>query len=155
MMADELGEIEKDLFARMIRAMSLTAVIVPALQAMSKPCRMDQFVQPGRREACAAMTARMTESDTALMQGLGIGIQEKWWAEGSSEREELGAQRRQLEYVGRASSPIRILHMKEDWQERLEVLRNSSRESDANRLMLAFYHLPLGRPANWKDPNSS
>jgi Flp pilus assembly protein TadG len=164
MTVDELGEnaqsaggavIEKDPIARMISAMGLSLRFIPPLQSLSKPCHADQFDQPGRREACEAMTARMTESDTLLMQGLGIGIQEKWWPDGSPEREKLRAQHRQLDYVGRATSPFRILHMKKDWAERLDALRHSSREIDAQRMMLAFYHLPLERPVNWKDPYSS
>jgi hypothetical protein len=152
MLVDELGGLEKNPIESMIRAMSISALFTPHLQSMSQPCRVDQFDQPGRRDACEAMTARMTESDTALMQGLGIAIQEKWWPAGSPEREKLGEQRRQLDYVGRASAPIRILHMEKDWAERLDALRNSNREIDANRMMLAFYHLPLERPTDWKDP---
>jgi hypothetical protein len=163
MMVDELGEnplsaggaaIEKDPVARAIRAMGIPLTFVPPLQSLSRPCHLDQFDQPGRREACEAMTARMTESDTVLIQGLGIGLQEKWWPEGSPEREKLHAQRRQLDYVGRASSRIRILHFKKDWAERLEALRNTNREIDALQMMLAFYHLPFERPVNWKDPYS-
>jgi hypothetical protein len=154
MVFDELGGIEKDPLGRAIRAMGVPLTVVPPLQSLSRPCHLDQFDQPGRREACEAMTARMTESDTVLMQGLGIGLQEKWWPEGSPEQEKLRAQHRQLDYVGRAPSRIRIFHMQKDWAERLEALRNSNREIDALQMMLAFYHLPFERPADWKDPYS-
>jgi hypothetical protein len=127
MMVDELGEIEKDPLASMVRAMSISARFTPHLQSMSGPCRMDQFDQPGRREACEAMTARMTESDTALMQGLGIAIQEKWWPEGGREREKLGEQRRQLDYVGRASSRIRIFRTPGGLEGSLCAMNNVSR----------------------------
>ena len=73
----------------------LAAVAIPPLQSLGKSCHLDQFDQPGRRAACEAMTARLSESDTEIMQGLGIGIQQKWWPEGSPERERLRAQRRQ------------------------------------------------------------
>jgi hypothetical protein len=154
MVFDELRGIEKDPLAGMISAMGVPSTVVPSLQSLSRPCHLDQFDQPGRREACEAITARMTESDTVLMQGLGIGLQEKWWPGGSPEQEKLRAQHRQLDYVGRASSRIRIFHLKKDWAERLEALRNSSREIDAQQMMLAFYHLPFERPADWKDPYS-
>jgi hypothetical protein len=119
---------------------------------MSKSCRPDQFDRPGRREACGAMTARMVESDSILMQGFGLSIQEKWWPDGSVEREKLHAQREQLSYAIAASSQPRIFHFKKDWAERLDAMRNSNREIDVMQTMLAFYHEPLERPADWKNP---
>jgi hypothetical protein len=130
----------------------LAAVAIPPLQSLGKACRLDQFGQPGRRAACEAMTARLSESDTVLMQGLGISIQQKWWPEGSPERERLHAQRRQFNYLLDESSRPRFFRMNRDWAVRLEAMRNFRSEADVERAMLIFYHEPLERPVNWKDP---
>jgi hypothetical protein len=160
MMTDALGEgspsptgaaIFPDLTTRMVYAVGiLSAVSIPPLLYMGKSCRLDQFDQPGRREACEAMTARLSESDNVLMQGLAISIQQKWWPEGSVEREQLHAQRRQLDYVLEASTRTRVLHMRRDSAERLKSLRNSNREVEAMQAMLVIYHRPPQRPTNWK-----
>jgi hypothetical protein len=81
-----------------------------------------------------------------------LSIQEKWWPDGSVEREKLHAQREQLSYAIAASSQPRIFHFKKDWAERLDAMRNSNREIDVMQTMLAFYHEPLERPADWKNP---
>jgi hypothetical protein len=155
MVTDELAATQEDPITRMLRAIIVvSAVAVPPLQSMSTPCRRDQFDRPGRREACEAMTARMAESDSILMQGFGLSIQEKWWPDGSVQREKLHAQREQLSYVLAASSQQRIFHMKKDWAERLDAMRSSNREIDAMQTMLAFYREPLERPAGWKNPLS-
>jgi hypothetical protein len=138
---------------RMVDAIGiLAAVSIPPLQAIAKSCRADQFDQPGRREACEAMMARMAGSDNFLMQSLAVNIQQKWWPEGSLEREQLRARRRQLDYVMLASSRMRVLHLGRDWARRLEAMRKSNDELDVMRAILAFHHEPLEPPANWKDP---
>lgn len=138
---------------RMVDAIGiLAAVSTPPLQAIAKSCRADQFDQPGRREACEAMMARMAGSDNFLMQSLAVNIQQKWWPEGSLEREQLRARRRQLDYVMLASSRIRVLHLDRDWAQRLEAMRKSNDELDVMRAMLAFHHEPLEPPANWRNP---
>jgi hypothetical protein len=130
----------------------LAAVAIPPLQSLGKSCRLDQFDQTGRRTACEAMTARLSESDTVIMQGLGISIQQEWWPEGNPERERLRAQRRQYYYLLDESSRPRIFRMNADWSARLEAMRNFRSEADVERAMLIFYHEPLERPVNWKDP---
>ena len=153
MVTDELAATHEDSITRMLHAIVVvSAVAFPHLQSMSTPCRRDQFDRLGRREACEAMTARMVESDSILMQGFGLSIREKWWPDGSVERAKLHAQREQLSYVSAASSRQRIFHMEKDWAERLDATRSSNREVDAMQTMLAFYHEPLERPADWKDP---
>jgi hypothetical protein len=161
MMTDELGKgspspagaaLFSDLATRMLYADGIvSALSIPPLLYMGKSCRLDQFDQPGRREACEAMTARLSESDNMLMQGLGISIQQKWWPEGSVEREQLRAQRRQLDYVLEASTRTWVLHLRRDSAERLKSLRNSNREVEAMQAMLVFYHQPLERPTDWKE----
>ena len=99
-----------------------------------------------REAKIAALIARV------LMQGLGISIQQKWWPEGSPERERLHAQRRQFNYLLDESSRPRFFRMNRDWAVRLEAMRNFRSEADVERAMLIFYHEPLERPVNWKDP---
>ena len=138
---------------RMVDAIGiLAAVSTPPLQAIAKSCHADQFDQPGRREACEAMMARLADSDNFLLQRLAVSIQQKWWPEGSLERGQLRARRRQLDYVMLASSRIRVLHVDRDSAQRLEAMRKSNDELDVMRAMLAFHHEPLEPPANWRNP---
>jgi hypothetical protein len=164
MMVDAFGEKSRStgrpVFAesptdRMIYAAGILAArSIPPLQAMAKSCRADQFDQHGRREACEAMMARLADSDNFLMQSLAVSIQQKWWTEGSLEREQLRARRRQLDYLMLASSRVRVLHLDRDSARRLEAMRESNHELDVMRAMLAFHHEPLEPPANWKDPRA-
>jgi hypothetical protein len=162
MMVDAFREISKStgrpVFAqsptdRMVDAIGiLAAVSTPPLHAMAKSCRADQFDQHGRRDACEAMMARLADSDNFLMQSLAVSIQQKWWPEGSLEREQLRARRREFDYVMLASSRLRVLHLDRDSARRLEAMRESNHELDVMRAMLAFRHEPLEPPASWKDP---
>ena len=138
---------------RMVDAIGiLAAVSTPPLQAIAKSCHADQFDQPGRREACEAMMARLADSDNFLLQRLAVSIQQRWWPEGSLERGQLRARRRQFDYVMLASSRIRVLHVDRDSARRLEAMRQSNDELDVMRAMLAFHHEPLEPPANWRNP---
>jgi len=138
---------------RMVDAIGiLAAVSTPPLQAIAKSCHADQFDQPGRREACEAMMARLADSDNFLLQRLAVSIQQRWWPEGSLERGQLRARRRQFDYVMLASSRIRVLHVDRDSARRLEAMRQSNDELDVMLAMLAFHHEPLEPPANWRNP---
>jgi hypothetical protein len=142
-----------DLSTRMIYSIGvLAALSIPPLQPLGKACRADQFEQPGRRDACAAMAARLQGADTALIQSFGLSIQQKWWPEGSPERAALQAEHQQLDYLIKASSLPRPLHMNRDAATRLAAARRSESETDVMRAMLAAFHKPIERPADWKDP---
>jgi hypothetical protein len=99
------------------------------------------------------MAARLQDADTALIQGFGLSMQQKWWPEGSPERAALQAERQQLDYLITVSSLPRPLHMNRDAATRLEIARRSESETDVMRAMLAAFHVPIERPADWKDPH--
>jgi len=161
MMADALSESGQrksrghanDLPARMVTAIGiLAAVSIPPLQPLGRVCLPAQFEQRGRRAACEAMVAGLGKSDTIIVQSLGLSIQEKWWPEGSAERESLKGQRQQIQYLLIASSRERILHLNKDFATRLDAMRRTSSEAEVMRAMLISYHEPLERPLTWKDP---
>jgi hypothetical protein len=162
MLVDSLGEAavgarprSDDLPTRMTTAIgTLAAVAIPPLRALSASCHADQFGRPGRRAACEAMMSRLSRSDTAIMQSIGLSIQERWWPDGSPERDRLQAERRQLYYVMDAASRPRIFRQNEEWAIRLDALRKTQTETAADQAMLISYHEPLERPLNWKDPYS-
>ena len=161
MMVDALGESAlrnardraNDFPTRMVTAIGiLAATSTPPLQPLAKACLPAQFEQRGRRAACEAMVAGLGKSDTMIAQGLGLSIQEKWWPEGSAERENLKGQRQQIQYLLIASSRERILHLNKDWATRLDAMRKTSNEVEVMRAMLISHHEPLERPLNWQDP---
>jgi hypothetical protein len=116
------------------------------------------FVKTALQSHGAARTQQPTPAQALLRQAVALAPDEQalaylQWrecADSCSDREQI-----RIHLQALAPSQIRILHMQKDWTERLEASRNSSRESDADRIMLAFYHLPLERPVDWKDPYSS
>jgi hypothetical protein len=119
---------------------------------MSKACRADQLDLAGRRTACEALVTRLEDSDIALIRGLGLSLQTKWWPEGSPEREALLSERQQLDYLMIASSRMRLMRMNRDAATRIEAARRYADETDVMRAVLISFHEPLERPAAWKDP---
>jgi hypothetical protein len=130
----------------------LAAFIIPPMQAMVRACRLDQFDEPGRRAACESMVASMETSDVVILQSLGLSLQEKWWPDGSPQREALLLRHRQQRYLMIASGKPRFLHLSGDAQTRIDAIRRTRREEDTERAMMTAFHEPLERPANWKSP---
>jgi hypothetical protein len=83
---------------------------------------------------------------------LGLSLQEKWWPDGSPQREALLLRHRQQRYLMIASGKPRFLHLNRDAQTRIEAIRRTRREEDTERAMLIAFHEPLERPANWQSP---
>jgi hypothetical protein len=161
MMVDALGEIAvRDantppltLPERMVTTIGLLAAMsIPPMQPLSKACRQTQFDEPGRRSACEAMASRLRQSDTMIVQSLGLTFQTRWSPEDSPERENLKAQKRQFYYLLDASTKERQFHSSTDFATRLEAMRHSTSEAEVAQAMLISFHEPLERPLNWKDP---
>lgn len=156
MMVDALAAANpsRDLFARGIHAVGLLAAeqFIPQLQSIARACRLEQLGFPGRRAACAAVAARMEESDTTLTQSLALSLQERWWPAGSPQRAVLRAKRRQLDYLMTTSSRIRWWRMNRDMAVRIGAARATGREEDVERAVVESMGLPLEPPAGWKDP---
>jgi hypothetical protein len=152
MMVDALGP-KLDLAERMVTTTGLLAALsIPPMQPLGEACRTAQFDEHGRLSACEAMASRLQQSDTMMMQGLGLSIEARCWPEGSPQHERLQAQRQQYDYVTRAASRERILHLNADWATRLDAMRKNASEAAAMQAVLISHHEPLERPLNWKDP---
>jgi len=153
MMADALAVANpsQSLATRGTVAIGLAAQAIPALQPMSKACRLEQLNPPGRRAACEALVARMEQSDTVLTQSLAISMQERWWPAGSPQREVVRAKRRRLDYLMTMSSRIRWWRMNRDMAVRIDAARKTDREEDVELAMIKSFGLPPEPPTDWKD----
>ncbi|MDB6042285.1 MAG: hypothetical protein JWM63_836 [Gammaproteobacteria bacterium] len=129
----------------------LAAQAIPALQPMSKACRLEQLDLSGRRAACAAMVARLEQSSTVLTQSLALSLQERWWPAGSPQRDIVRAKRRRLDYLMTTSSRIRWWRMNRDMAVRINAARWSDREEDVELAMVKSFGLPLEPALDWKD----
>jgi hypothetical protein len=129
----------------------LAAQAIPALQPMSKACRLEQLNLPGRRAACEALVARMEQSSTVLTQSLAISMQERWWPAGGPQREVVRAKRRRLDYLMTVSSRIRWWRMNRDMAVRIDAARKTDREEDVELAMIKAFGLPPEPPTDWKD----
>lgn len=129
----------------------LAAQAIPALQPMSKACRLEQLNLLGRRAACEALVARMEQSSTVLTQSLAISMQERWWPAGSPQREVVRAKRRRLDYLMTMSSRIRWWRMNRDMAVRIDAARKTDREEDVELAMIKSFGLPPEPPTDWKD----
>jgi hypothetical protein len=129
----------------------LAGQAIPALQPISKACRLEQLSLPGRRAACEALVAHMEQSSTVLTQGLAISMQERWWAAGSPQREIVSAKRRRLDYLMTMSSRIRWWRMNRDMAVRIEAARKTDREEDVELAIIKSLGLPPEPPMDWKD----
>jgi hypothetical protein len=155
MMVDALAVASpsQDLATRGMYAIGmLAAETIPALQAISRACRLEQLDLRGRRAACEAMVAHMEQSDTFLTQSLALSLQERWWPAGSPQRDVLRAKRRQLDYLMTMSSRMRWWRMDHDMAVRIEAARSTSREEDTARAVIKSLGLPLEPSVGWKDP---
>jgi hypothetical protein len=145
----------ESLSTRAIEAIGiLAAQTIPPLQALSKPCRADQFSLPGRREACEVMATRMEHSDSVLTQSLALSMQERWWPVVSAQRDSLRIKRRQLDYEMQMSGQIRW-RMNRDMAIRIDAARKSEREEDVMLAVMKAYGIPLAAPSDWKDKRES
>jgi hypothetical protein len=137
----------------------VSALVFPPLQPLTKPCRVDQFGLPGRREACQAMATLMERSDTVITQSLALSMQEHWWPEGCAERDSLRIKRRQLQYEMRMyemqmSGQIRW-STNRDMSILMNAARHSEREEDVMLAVLKAHSIALAAPSNWKDKRES
>jgi hypothetical protein len=161
MMVDALSDIAAtdtarprlDLSSRMVSSAGLLAALsIPPLQPLTQACRAPELDAPGRRAACAAMIARLRQADEVIIQSLGLSMQIRSLPEDSPERQNLEAQRLQLDYVMVASGKERVLHLNRDTAIRLEAMRRSASEYEVMRAILIAYHEPFERPSDWKNP---
>lgn len=129
----------------------LAAQAIPALQPMSKACRLEQLDLSGRRVACETMVARMEQSSAVLTQSLALSLQERWWPAGSPQRDVVRAKRRRLDYLMTTSSRIRWWRMNRDMAVRIDAARWSDREEDVEIAIVRSFGLPPEPPMDWKD----
>jgi hypothetical protein len=155
MMTDSLAiaDPSRDLVERAIDAIGMVAATpIPPMQELSKACRLDQFDQPGRRAACAAMVARLEESGATITQMEALDIEARWWPADSPQRDAVLAKRRRLDYLLMTSSRTNWWRLKRDMVIRIDAARRSEREEDVEIAMLKSYGLPLDPPPRWQDP---
>jgi hypothetical protein len=130
----------------------LAAVDIPAFQAITRACRLDQFDLPGRRAACESLMARLETSDAVITQNLSLSLQQSWWPVDSPQRSALHGRLLQQRYLSVASNRVRGPHADSDARMRVDLMRHLPREEDVERAMLLAFKEPLDRPADWHSP---
>lgn len=130
----------------------VAALAIPPLLPMLQACTLEALELPGRRSACEALAARLEQSDTALMQGLSLGMQARWWPADGPQRALVNAKHRRLDYLMTESGRLRPWHMERDVAVRIDAARHSGREEDVELAVMRSFGLPPDPPASWKDP---
>jgi hypothetical protein len=129
----------------------ISAMPIPALQQISKACRLEKFDQPGRRAACETLMARMEQSSAVILQSIALRLQEGWWPVGSPQREILNTKRRRLDYLMEVSSRMRWWRMNRDMAVRIDAARRTERQEDAELAIVRSFGMSTEPPNDWKD----
>jgi hypothetical protein len=132
----------------------LAGMTIPPLQALTKPCRLEQLDQPGRRQACETLMARMERSNEFITQSLALHIQQRWWAAGTPQRAQLNAQQRRLDYLMTRANRLRLFRLDHDMRTRIDASRTYEREEDVALALMKSFGEPPEPPAGWHDPRS-
>jgi len=130
----------------------LAAIDVPPFKPIAAACSEDQFQEAGRRAACERLMARLDAADCIIAQSLSTSVQLKWWPPGSAAARALEARRLQQEYLVQASARVRGDRVNQDAETRVDAMRRSATEEEADTLVLAAFHEPVLRPADWLGP---
>jgi hypothetical protein len=130
----------------------LAAVDAPAFRPLAYACRPGEFVAAGRRAACESAMARLEASDAVVTHLVRLSVLETWWPASTPEGAALRAERSQRRYLTVASNRVRKGHADSDAQTRVGAMRHLKTEEDVERAVLAGFHEPLERPADWQSP---
>lgn len=126
----------------------LTAVDITPFKPILVVCAADQFSEPGRREACESLMARLDHSDSIIAQSLSVTVQQKWGL-GNAQLQALRAKGRQQHYLVEASGRDRGAQVNTDALMRVELMRHLATEEEVGQAMLTAFHEPLQRPDDW------
>jgi hypothetical protein len=129
----------------------VAAMPIPALQQISKACRLEQFDQPARRAACETLMVRMEQSSAVILQSIALRIQERWWPVDSPQREVLNTKRRRLDYLMEASNRMRWWRMNRDMAVRINAARRTERQEDVELAIVKSFGMSTEPPQDWKD----
>lgn len=132
----------------------LAAIDVPPFKPIRSACGEDQFQETGRRAACEKLMARLDAADCIIAQSLSVSVQLKWWPPGSPAAQGLQARRLQQEYLVQAAGRVRGEHVNEDAVTRVAAMRSTATEAEADAAVLAAFHEPAVRPADWHLPGA-
>ena len=123
----------------------LAAIDIPPFKPIAAVCSEDQFQETGRRAACERLMARLDAADCIIAQSLSVSVQLKWWPPGSAAAQALQARRLQQEYLVQASGRVRGDRVNQDAETRIDAMRKSATEEEADTAVLAAFHEPAQR----------
>jgi hypothetical protein len=125
--------------------------VLPPSQSLSFSCKGTALETTGRRELCRRVAQVAERSDTFIMEGLGLSLQQRLWPLDSPEGHAISARRRvfqyRLEEYGRLS--IAESNPNEFPVDIVDVFRAHEREQDAALVYFAKAGIPVDPPANW------
>jgi hypothetical protein len=125
--------------------------VLPPGQSLSFSCKGTAIETAGRRDLCRRVAQAAERSDTFIMEGLGLSLQQRLWPLDSPEGRGISARRRvfqyRLEEYGRLS--IANSNPNEFPPDIVEVFRAHEREQDAALVYFAKAGIPVDPPANW------
>jgi hypothetical protein len=129
----------------------VAASILPPSQALELSCKGTALESVGRLDLCRRVAKAAEGSDTFIMEGLALSLQQRLWPLDSAEGRAINARRRVLQYrleeYGRLS--IAASQASKFPVDLVEVYRAHEREQDAALVYFAKAGIPTDPPANW------
>jgi hypothetical protein len=130
---------------------TIAASVLPPLQSVTVSCKGTALETVGRLDLCRRVAQAVERSDTFIMEGLGLSLQQRLWPLDSPEGRAVTARRRvfqyRLEEYGRLSIAASDPH--EFPADMADVFRAHEREQDAALVYFAKAGIPVDPPAGW------
>ena len=126
----------------------LSGISIPAFKPVTTACDQNRASDPQVRTRCARIAEAMQRSDTTLVEGLGLGIAQRFTTPGSASAMTLDDRVENLSYLSQtAGSIIQAQVEREKFSEQLiELMRKLPREQDVFAAILRWAGRPLTAP---------
>ncbi len=130
----------------------IAASVLPPSQSLSFSCKGLVLQQiPGRLQRCQAAAQAFERTDTFIVEGLALSLQNRLWPPDSAEERAVTQKRRALQYRLEQYSRLNVSSSKVEEMpaDLLEVFRAHAREQDVALLYFARAGIPADPPPDW------
>ena len=124
---------------------ALSDAVVPAFKPLNTSCDLDRAQDPSARVRCQRIAQAMQQSDTTLVEGLGIGIAQRFATPASPDALVLEERGATLSYRSQATSAVVRSQVERDKfsAQMIELMKKLPREQDVSLAILRWAGEPL------------
>jgi hypothetical protein len=126
-------------------AETMSSAVVSAFKPLNAACGLDRVQEPATRTRCERIAKAMQNSDTTLVEGLGLGMAQRIATPASAEAVVLEERTATLSYRSQAAGAVVRAQVERDKfsAEMIELMKKLPREQDVSVAILRWAGQPL------------